>query len=70
MANGEKEELQSPKKKSIMLTNDEARIILNLRRYAILIPNADLACLITNHNGRVVKGLLCLEKGPDSNIKL
>lgn len=51
-------------------TGNERRIVENLRKYAKNFPNADLACLITVRNGQIMKGLLCLGKGPDSNIRL
>lgn len=54
----------------IMLTQDEKRILTNLRRYAKMYPFSDIAVLLTVHKGELTKGTLCLGKGADSNIKL
>jgi hypothetical protein len=54
----------------IMLTTNERRILTNIRRWAKTIDNGDIACLITIRDGQIAKGILCLGKGPESNIRL
>lgn len=68
MSNGEENNLTSGDDSDIMLTEDEKRIIRNLRRYAKMYPFSDLAVLLTVHNGEMVRGTLCL--GKNTTIKI
>jgi len=68
---GEKKDLTAEGKSGIILTDDEERIITNLRHYGPMYPNADVAALLTFHHGKLSKGLLCVGLGDkSSNLKL
>jgi len=51
-----------------ILTADEKRIITNLRRYAKMYPNSQLAILFQVHNGELKHCTLCL--GSNTTIRI
>lgn len=71
MANGEENNLTPEETGGIILTDDEARFIRNLRIQAKRNPYAKLAVIIQVHDGAVQYGTLCLGAAPDtSTIRL
>lgn len=68
MANEAEKNLTSEEDSSIILTEDETRIITNLRRYAEMYPHSELAVLFTVHNAKLKHGTLCL--GKNTTIRL
>ena len=52
----------------IIPTEDEKRILTNLRRYAKMYPHSELAVLFKVHDGLIQYGTLCL--GVGSNMRL
>lgn len=71
MANGAENNLTSEEIEGIILTEDETRIITNLRRYAEMYPHSELAVLFQVHDGKLKYGTLCLGLTPNtSTIRL
>lgn len=71
MSNGGKKELTLEGEPSIILTDNEKRIITNLRTQAERNPHSKLAVLFQVHNGLVQHGTLCLGVAPHcSTIRL
>lgn len=68
MANGAENNLTSEEDEGIILTDDETRIITNLRRYAEMYPHSELAVLFQVHDGELKHGTLCL--GKNTTIRL
>lgn len=54
-----KNNLTPEETKGIILTDNEARIILNMRRLSRSYPNGQYAVLYTNHHGEVQYGTAC-----------
>lgn len=68
MANGAENNLTPEEAGGIILTEDETRIITNLRRYAEMYPHSELAVLFQVHNAELKHGTLCL--GKNTTIRL
>lgn len=68
MANEAEKNLTPEETGGIILTEDETRIITNLRRYAEMYPHSELAVLFQVHNGELKHGTLCL--GKNTTIRL
>lgn len=71
MVNGENKSLTKLSDSDIILTDNEKRIIENLRKQAESNPHSQLAVLFQVHNGLVQYGTLCLGVAPNcSKIRL
>ena len=71
MANGAEKNLTSEETEGIILSDNEKRILTNLRVQAERNPHAKLAVLFTVHDGELQYGTLCLGAAPDiSTIRL
>jgi len=71
MSDGEENNLTEAETEGIILSDDETRIITNLRRYAGMYPHSELAVLFQVHNAELKYGTLCLGVAPHtSTIRL
>lgn len=60
--NNNKKSLTSEKTSGIILTEDERRIIENLRRYAEMYPHSELSAVFQVHDAKVKYGTLHISK--------
>lgn len=71
MSDPEENNLTEEETGGIILSEDETRIVTNLRRYAEMYPHSELAVLFQVHNAELKYGTLCLGVAPNaSTIRL
>lgn len=61
MTDAEEKNLTPEETGGIILTEDEGRIVTNLRRYAEMYPHSELAVKFQVHNGQIKHGTLRLD---------